>query len=240
MIKPNDIVTHKRRGTYGVVGTIDAEGITVLWHLGKGEVIKYKHSLNTKVISVFLPWVNYQEYYEKDRATLAVYFGVEWSRLQSRADILADYLGRMSHKFASKEGPLGDVESVAHGCDCLTRETIDIMNVVSGKTLKDMQREQGPAQGALSFRSRCTGKTTGIAFAVVGAALQHPATEIPYVDHHDSVTAREHLYHTICMLIDKLGLKGLDVNKQKRTVIFHPFVEVRTTYEAKTVITPVR
>ncbi len=125
-------------------------------------------------------------------------------------------------------------------CQCLTRETVELKNIISGKTLKQMQKEYGMAQGALSFRSRCTGKTTGIAFAVVGAALQHPATEIPYVDHHDSVTARENLYYAICMMIDKLGLKGLDVNKQKRTVIFYPFVEVHTTYEPKTVITPVR
>lgn len=125
-------------------------------------------------------------------------------------------------------------------CQCLTRETVELKNIISGKTLKQMQKEQGMAQGALSFRSRCTGKTTGIAFTVVGAALQHPATEIPYVDHHDGIVARDNLYFAICMLIDKLGLKGMDVNKQNRTVIFYPFVEVRTTYEPKTVITPVR
>lgn len=234
MFKTNDIVRHKRRGTYGIVG-LTTEGYSVLWHLGNGERILYVHKHTTKVLELAHSWESYKRYHEAGRGTLACHFGFRYERYHTRNQALSAWLDSLSTSI-DLEQPL-DEEAV---CDCLTRETVDIKNVLSGRTLKDFQREQGMAQGALSFRSRHTGKSTGIALGAISAAILSPATPIKFLDHHKVGQAQAHLYMIVCNLIDNLGLRGLDVDKQKSTITFHPFVEARTIYEPKTITTPIR
>lgn len=239
-LKTGDIVMHNVRAVYGVVGEVTQQAVEVIWHLGGGRLTNYKHGSDTKVLSLFMPKEGYDKYYhDYTLAGLCVFLGVPFDPCKKKYEIFSEYLGNLSSRFGT-EGAFGDVESVAKGCDCLTRETVEIKNVINRRTLKDYQREQGPAQGALSFRGRCVGKTTGIALSTIGDAMQAPGYSFSFSDHHATRGAQENLYLAICNLIDKLGLKGFDVDKKESKVTFHPFVEVRTTYEAKTIITPVK
>lgn len=65
------------------------------------------------------------------------------------------------------------------------------------------------------IKVRRTGRTLGIAFAVLGRALTNPNTDIPVIDHVNTRHANLILVEYIETLIGKLGLKNIHVNKTK-------------------------
>lgn len=111
----------------------------------------------------------------------------------------------------------------------LRRERI---NVITGKTQSEMMRELGPARGAKEFNTRATGRTTGIAFSIIGQAMCNPGQVISYrdVDHtfHEGREVRTpHQFNKNfeSELLYKLReLKGFVINPDRHTIQYNPIV----------------
>ncbi|CAK6597041.1 unknown function [Klebsiella phage vB_Kpn_K13PH07C1L] len=111
----------------------------------------------------------------------------------------------------------------------LSRERV---NVITGKTQSDMVRELGPARGVEQFNTRATGRSTGIAFSIIGQAMCNPGQVISYrdVDHtfHEGVEVRtpyQFNKNFESELLYKLReLKGFIINKERQTIQFNPIV----------------
>lgn len=107
-------------------------------------------------------------------------------------------------------------------------------NVITGKTQDDMVKELGAARGVQQFNTRATGRSTGIAYRIVGEAMCNPGCLISYkeVDHvHREGTqiphqADDNFFHVILDVIrDK---HGFTCNKDSRTIMFNPIVTEET------------
>lgn len=111
----------------------------------------------------------------------------------------------------------------------LRRERV---NVITGKTQSEMVRELGPARGVAEFNTRATGRTTGIAFSIIGQAMCNPGQAISYqdVDHtfHEGREVRTpHQFNKNfeSELLYKLrDLKGFVINPDRRTIQYNPIV----------------
>lgn len=109
----------------------------------------------------------------------------------------------------------------------LRRERV---NVITGKTQSEMVRELGPARGVEQFNTRATGRSTGIAYHIVGLAMCSPGKAISYrnADHvfNEGTSAphrsNDNFFHTI---LDVIGKKrGFTCNRQDCTITFNPIV----------------
>lgn len=109
----------------------------------------------------------------------------------------------------------------------LRRERV---NVITGKTQSEMVSELGPARGLVEFNTRATGRSTGIAYHIVGLAMCSPGKAISYrnADHvFNEGTSTPHrsndnFFHTI---LDVIGKKhGFTCNRQDCTITFSPIV----------------
>ena len=107
-------------------------------------------------------------------------------------------------------------------------------NVITGKTQDEMVKEYGHAVGVSYFNTRATGRSTGLAFRIVGDAMCNPGKLISYrdVDHvfHEGTKTphrdNDSFFKTICDVIgDK---KGFTFNRQECTVMFNPIVTEET------------
>lgn len=107
-------------------------------------------------------------------------------------------------------------------------------NVITGRTQDDMVKELGAARGVQQFNTRATGRSTGIAYRIVGEAMCNPGCLISYkeVDHvHREGTQTPHraddnFFHVILDVIrDK---NGFTCNKDSRTIMFNPIVTEET------------
>jgi hypothetical protein len=103
-------------------------------------------------------------------------------------------------------------------------------NVITGKTQSEMVKELGPARGLVEFNTRATGRSTGIAYHIVGLAMCSPGKPISYrnADHvFNEGTSTPHrsndnFFHTI---LDVIGKKhGFTCNRQDCTITFNPIV----------------
>lgn len=111
----------------------------------------------------------------------------------------------------------------------LRRERV---NVITGKTQSEMVRELGPARGVAEFNTRATGRTTGIAFSIIGQAMCNPGQVISYrdVDHtfHEGREVRTpHQFNKNfeSELLYKLrDLKGFVINPHQSTIQYNPIV----------------
>lgn len=111
----------------------------------------------------------------------------------------------------------------------LRRERV---NVITGKTQSEMVRELGPARGVAAFNTRATGRTTGIAFSIIGQAMCNPGQAISYrdVDHtfHEGREVRTpHQFNKNfeSELLYKLReLKGFIINRERHTIQYNPIV----------------
>lgn len=111
----------------------------------------------------------------------------------------------------------------------LRRERV---NVITGKTQSEMVRELGPARGVAEFNTRATGRTTGIAFSIIGQAMCNPGQAISYrdVDHtfHEGREVRTpHQFNKNfeSELLYKLrDLKGFIINPDRHTIQYNPIV----------------
>lgn len=111
----------------------------------------------------------------------------------------------------------------------LRRERV---NVITGKTQSEMVKELGPARGVAEFNTRATGRTTGIAFSIIGQAMCNPGQAISYrdVDHtfHEGREVRTpHQFNKNfeSELLYKLrDLKGFVINPHQSTIQYNPIV----------------
>lgn len=111
----------------------------------------------------------------------------------------------------------------------LRRERV---NVITGKTQSEMVKELGPARGIVEFNTRATGRTTGIAFSIIGEAMCNPGQVISYlnVDHtfHEGREVRtpyQFNKNFESELLHKLrDLKGFVINPDLRTIQYNPIV----------------
>ena len=111
----------------------------------------------------------------------------------------------------------------------LRRERV---NVITGKTQSQMVKELGYARGVAEFNTRATGRTTGIAFSIIGQAMCNPGQAISYqdVDHtfHEGREVRTpHQFNKNfeSELLYKLrDLKGFVINPGRRTIQYNPIV----------------
>lgn len=111
----------------------------------------------------------------------------------------------------------------------LRRERV---NVITGKTQSEMVKELGPARGVAEFNTRATGRTTGVAFSIIGQAMCNPGQAISYqdVDHtfHEGREVRTpHQFNKNfeSELLYKLrDLKGFVINPDRRTIQYNPIV----------------
>lgn len=111
----------------------------------------------------------------------------------------------------------------------LRRERV---NVITGKTQSQMVKELGHARGVAEFNTRATGRTTGIAFSIIGQAMCNPGQAISYrdVDHtfHEGREVRTpHQFNKNfeSELLYKLReLKGFVINPDRHTIQYNPIV----------------
>lgn len=111
----------------------------------------------------------------------------------------------------------------------LRRERV---NVITGKTQSQMVKELGYARGVAEFNTRATGRTTGIAFSIIGQAMCNPGQVISYrdVDHtfHEGREVRtpyQFNKNFESELLYKLrDLKGFVVNPHQHTIQYNPIV----------------
>lgn len=111
----------------------------------------------------------------------------------------------------------------------LRRERV---NVITGKTQSQMVKELGHARGVAEFNTRATGRTTGIAFSIIGQAMCNPGQAISYqdVDHtfHEGREVRtpyQFNKNFESELLYKLrDLKGFVINPDRRTIQYNPIV----------------
>ena len=111
----------------------------------------------------------------------------------------------------------------------LRRERV---NVITGKTQSEMVKELGPARGVAEFNTRATGRTTGIAFSIIGQAMCNPGQVISYrdVDHtfHEGLEVRtpyQFNKNFESELLYKLReLKGFIINPERHTIQYNPIV----------------
>lgn len=111
----------------------------------------------------------------------------------------------------------------------LRRERV---NVITGRTQSQMVKELGHARGVAEFNTRATGRTTGIAFSIIGQAMCNPGQAISYrdVDHtfHEGREVRTpHQFNKNfeSELLYKLReLKGFIINPDRHTIQYNPIV----------------
>lgn len=116
-------------------------------------------------------------------------------------------------------------------------------NLITGKTKDDMIKELGPARGVSEFYTRATGRSSGQAMVVLGAAMQSPGFAVPFlgVDHHNNEPGGrglrhkmdDHMQDTIMHIICKLDWRGFTIHTGDRTVTFNPIVTEETYVEHK-------
>ena len=97
-----------------------------------------------------------------------------------------------------------------------------------------MIKDLGPARGVSEFYTRATGRSSGQAMVVLGAAMQSPGFAVPFlgVDHHNNEpsgrgmrhTLDDHMQDTIMHIICKLDWRGFTIHTGDRTVTFNPIV----------------
>lgn len=111
----------------------------------------------------------------------------------------------------------------------LRRERV---NVITGKTQSQMVKELGPARGVAEFNTRATGRTTGIAFSIIGQAMCNPGQVLSYQDvdhtfHEGREVSTPHQFNKNfeSELLYKLrDLKGFVINPDRRTIQYNPIV----------------
>lgn len=111
----------------------------------------------------------------------------------------------------------------------LRRERV---NFITGKTQSQMVKELGHARGVAEFNTRATGRTTGIAFSIIGQAMCNPGQAISYqdVDHtfHEGKDVRTpHQFNKNFeseLLYRLRDLKGFVINPDRRTIQYNPIV----------------
>ena len=238
-IKQSDIVRHKRRGTYGIVAAVDNYIIRVVWHLGDGMRTSYDHKATTKVVELVHKYSDYGRFYEAGRTGLAAYFGYKFDRNHNRSQALGAWLD----SFASDKQrglPMEDDEP----CQCLTRETTVLRNVITSRTLQDMQDMIGPARAAMDFNVRATGRSSGIALTWLAACIEapyiwHKATDHPVDGKKPTMYMNEELFRLAQRIISILEWKGWEYHKTDG-IRFVPIVRETTKYEPTTIITSLR
>ena len=120
-------------------------------------------------------------------------------------------------------------EHMAQSRKVLKRER---RNVITGMTQSDMHRQHG-AEGVVMFNTRATGRSTGIAFRIIGEAMCNPGTAIRFQDADHAVHGKvsdnrwvlnKHFEH---ILRDTIGdMKGFHF--EHGHITFNPIVTEET------------
>jgi hypothetical protein len=58
--------------------------------------------------------------------------------------------------------------------------------------------------------TRCTGRSTAIAFDTLASIYRRPGKWIKVVDHHDTDMANRHLFNMICHIIERMEYKAFE------------------------------
>lgn len=105
-------------------------------------------------------------------------------------------------------------------------------NVITGKTQSDMVRDLGHARGVEQFNTRATGRSTGIAFSIIGEAMCNPGIAIRTQDVDHAISEgkgnrwqlNKHFEH---ILRDTIGdMKGFHF--EHGHITFNPIVTEET------------
>lgn len=95
--------------------------------------------------------------------------------------------------------------------ECVVPETkVDLINQVTGRRLSELQKEMGPAFGALEFARRATGRSTAQALAAIAVAMDTPNKWVQPQDHHGTHRADAWLVNQVAEIVGKLGYKGFE------------------------------
>lgn len=240
MFHSNDIVKHTRRGTFGVVKVVDNRGVQVVWCIPGGERISYIHKHTTKVLELAHKWTDYRRFYEGGFEALALYF--DHKRRRNIMHNRGQYLDQILESWAEGEHkglPLDDDD-----CTCLTRETTVLRNVITTRTLQDMQDMIGPARAALEFNHRATGRSSGVALRWLAACIEEPYTWMKAKDHpvngkDATMQMNDELFRLAQRIVAVLEWRGFEYNREKG-IRFVPIVKEITKYEPTTIIESLR
>ena len=80
--------------------------------------------------------------------------------------------------------------------------------------------EQVVGTGCYPDISRCTGRTTSAALAVISRAIEAPGQAIRFQDHQPTEQASRYMADMIRDMIKVLGLEHMHVDSQKFSVLF--------------------
>ena len=92
-----------------------------------------------------------------------------------------------------------------------------MINIISGKTLYELQLENGTKKGLGLFATRCTGNTTGKSLEIMGQLMQGKQEVV------DLKLSEAEIKHYIAERIDQMGLVGFKLDGDKLS--YYPFKE---------------
>jgi len=74
--------------------------------------------------------------------------------------------------------------------------------------------------------TRCTGKSTGIAFELIGEALKNPGKRVDIYDHHSSKEGMINVSGLINNYIVRNGLKFLEIRRDLKTEQYYLYYDL--------------
>lgn len=105
-----------------------------------------------------------------------------------------------------------------------------MINLISGKTLYELQLEHGVKKGLVYFASRCVGATTGSALELIGQLMQakQEVVDLKFADPE----VKQYIAHRL----DQMGLVGFIWDGDKLS--YYPFKEHQHVQEVKVQVSP--
>lgn len=99
-----------------------------------------------------------------------------------------------------------------------------MINMISGKTLAQLQAELGVKEGLEAFNTRCTGNTLGRSLLIIAGCLHDcDDFELGYLKGNLGSTELEAMKHEINLRLDQMGLVGF--SWEGDTLKYYPFKE---------------
>lgn len=85
-----------------------------------------------------------------------------------------------------------------------------------------------PDEEIREVRGRATGKTTGLAFRFISAAILNPLETIEVKDHYPSMLATRLLYRQIKDICYKMGLDWMEFPEGTFKMRYNPYIEIKS------------
>lgn len=246
-LNAGDVVKHLSRNIFGIVEQVCRSCVTISWSYPDTDKPQHdwdisKEKDNYKPTTCLLllrvatckQLCDLQNHY--NNTTIAKKLGLEHCHpCWKFSTLIEHWLCQLSLGLSNTLDKKEDAPNELHhaGCvregehnlsECVVPETkVDLINQVTGRRLSELQKEMGPAFGALEFAKRATGRSAADAFELISMAMKHPNLWFKTNDHHGTYRASEYLRCQIADIIGKLEYKGFEFRKSE--IRFVPIIK---------------